>query len=128
MDTSENVLDAPLKLSNGDQFEHGEQRFAVTIEPDEDGTTPYDADLPALLSDERKAAWENKQWHYVFVLVTAVDQDGNDIEIDGFDTSRAYARVESDADIEAIVRPLCDEIIQDVEVAGYSPESSKPGM
>lgn len=32
MDTSENVLDTPLKHSNGDQFEHGEQRFEVTIE------------------------------------------------------------------------------------------------
>lgn len=112
------------ELINGSVLVVGNRRFQITIEPDEDGTSPYDDDLPEVQSTDRREAWKRGHWHYVFYVLHAIDPDGNQIDCE-ISTSCSAGRIPSDSDFWAEVMPMCNEISQDMASAGFMADGQR---
>lgn len=112
------------ELINGSVLVVGNRRFQITIEPDEDGTSPYDDDLPEVQSTDRREAWKRGHWHYVFYVLHAIDPDGNQIDCE-ISTSCSAGRLPSDSDFWAEVMPMCNEISQDMASAGFMADGQR---
>lgn len=96
---------------------HRGRAMEVTFLPDEDGCTPSEpSEFP--VSEEQAQGWARGEWWYHHVLVRAVDDQGDLLELGSIPTSQSYGRLPSFMDHTGLVFRICDQLCDDLDAHG----------